>query len=245
MNSEFIQRGHECPVCFGDGKYVYRGETFECPDDEYGHVMLRRAKEYWLHFIPLQYQRLIWDEFPHPRAKLDIEAYIENFKRLRMTGMGWTIYGKEMGTGKTWAACHILKELTKQGYDTHFASFMHVKGYYEMDNAAEREFSIRRVRQAEVLALDEWKAPISGAQRDFFEDKMEELLRERTYMNFPTIVTSNMTLDEMEQWYPRCFSLLAGQNEPLPLSGEDARKSGILFESNQALAIKGEGRPIT
>lgn len=249
-NPEYLRRGQECPVCLwpdpeSDKTYVYKGETFECPDDDYGHVAMRLAKFYWLHFIPLQYQRLIWDEFPHDEARQNIDFYVSNFKRLRLTGAGWTIYGKEMGTGKTWAACHILRELTKAGYDTHFASFMGVKGYFELEDPAERSFFKRRVREAEVLVLDEVKAPFSQAQRDFFEDKLEELLRERTYMNFPTIVTTNMTMKEFDAEYPRCYSLLAGSNSEIHLSGEDARKSGILFESNQALAAKGEGRPIT
>lgn len=244
-NPEYRARGKICPVCEGNGEYVYQGITYPCEDDDYGHKALRLAKLYWMAFIPLQYQLLVWDEFPHADVKEDLDDYIRDFSRLRLTGMGWTIYGEEMGTGKTWAATHVLRELAKQGYDCHFASFLGVKGYFELDDKDERMFKIKRIREAEVLVLDEVKMPLSQAQQEFFEDKLEELLRERSYMNFPTIVTSNMDLDKFERWYPRCYSLLSGSNEPLHLTGEDARKSGMVFENNVKLALKGETRPIT
>lgn len=244
-NPEFKQRGDVCPVCLGDGYYIYRGEQHECLDDDYGHPMLRLAKLYWMSFIPLQYQYLLWDEFPHDEARADIDAYVDNFRRLRLSGVGFTIYGRQLGVGKTWAATHILRELVKQKYDGHFASFMEVKGYFERDDKDEREFLIRRVREAEILVLDEVKAPISEAQRNFFEDKLEELLRARTNMNFPTIVTSNMLDTDFEREFPRCYSLLAAKNQPLELQGLDARKTGGVFENHTQLAMKGESRPIT
>lgn len=244
-NPEYVQRGKECPVCLGDGHYFYQDERFECPDDDYGHPMLRLAKLYWLSFIPLQYQLLLWDEFPHEEPKENIDSYIERFERLRLTGVGFTIVGKKLGVGKTWAATHILREAVKAGYDGHFASFMSVKSYFELDDKDEREFLIDRVRTAEVLVLDEVKAPFSEAQRNFFEDKLEEILRSRTNMNFPTIVTSNMTETDFERDYPRCASLLAAKNITLELDGIDARKKGTVWENNAALAMKGESRPIT
>lgn len=244
-NPEFVQRGKECPVCCGDGHYFYQGERFECPEDDYGHPMLRLAKLYWLSFIPLQYQLLLWDEYPHADAKIEIDEYVANFKRMRLTGVGLTIVGKKLGVGKTWAATHILREIVKQGYDGHFAQFMSVKSYFELDNKDEREFLINRARTAEILVLDEVKAPFSNAQRDFFEDKLEDILRSRTNMNFPTIVTSNMLDDDFQRDYPRCYSLLSGKNITLELDGIDARVLGDVWENNAALAKRGESRPIT
>lgn len=244
-NPEYNERGTECPVCLDTGTYTYLGVDHECPDDEYGHVALRLNKLYYMSFIPIQYQMLLWDEFPHAEAKEDIEDYLKHFRRLRLTGAGFTIWGKGLGVGKTWAATHILRELAKLDYNCHFASFFNVKSYFELDNKDEREFLVRRVREAEILVLDEVKAPISNAQRDFFEDKLEEVLRTRTNMNFPTIITSNMPMADFEREYPRCFSLQAGKNQELELRGEDARKSGLVWDNGQKLALKGETRPIT
>lgn len=251
QNPEYKRRGHECPVCFWDGqdleypkKYWYKEQEYDCPEDEYGHVAWRLAKKYWLAFIPLEYQKLLWAEFPYPELAVNIDDYIQNFKRVRMEGIGWTFWSKTLGTGKTWAATQILRELVKQGYDCHFAMFMGMPSYYELDDKEERMMRMRRIREAEILVLDDVKMPISGAQRDFFEDKMEMLLRERSSANFPTIVTSNLSPEEFDHWYPRCYSLLSAKNAEVELNGNDWRKGGA-WESNQVLALKGETRPIT
>ena len=250
-NFEYAQRHDECPVCHWDLKdedykkvYSYKGIEYPCPDNDYGHVMYLLAKRYWLSFIPLEYQMLLWEEFPYPELAKDIENYIENFKRIRLSGMGFTFWSETMGTGKTWAATHILKELVKQGYDCHFALFMGMPSYYELDDPEDRALKMRRIREAEVLVLDDVKAPFSEAQRNFFEDKMEQLLRERLSSCFPTIVTSNLSSKEFARHYPRCSSLLAAKNQEVELRGTDWRQnSGWL--TNQELYLQGETRPIT
>lgn len=244
-NPEFIQRGTICPVCEGSNVYHYKGEDHECPDDDYGHPMLRLAKLYWMSFIPTQYQSLPWDEFPHEDAKAEIDGYIRAFNRMRFGGIGFTIYGRGLGVGKTWAATHILRELVKLGYDGHFEQFISVPGYYKLDNKDEREFRINRVVNAEILVLDEVKTALSSAQRDFFEEHFEGLIRTRTNMNFPTIVTSNMDDGEFASEYPRVYSLLSAKNQPIELRGQDARKSGKVLDNFYDLAFKGEVRPIT
>lgn len=244
-NPEFNRRGSKCPVCLGDGHYLLDGQRFECPDDDYGHPMLRLAKLYWLSWIPLQYQYLDWSEYPHAEAKEEIDMYIENFRRIRLTGMGFTIYGKGLGVGKTWAATHILRELVKQGHTGHFVQFLSTAGYYKLEDQAERQFFTKRVLESEVLVLDEVKPALSSAQRDFLEEKLEEIVRTRTNANFPTIVTSNLTDREFEKEYPRVYSLLAAKNAPVELKGADARRGDEIWQRVAGLAMKGESRPIT
>ena len=250
-NPEYLRRGHKCPVCRWDLKdeehprtYWYKGVEYPCPDDDYGHVMLRQAKQYWLSFIPLEYQTLLWSEFPYPELAEEIDNYIQKFDGIRLGGMGFTFWSETLGTGKTWAATHILKELVKQGYDCHFALFMGMPGYYELDDVEERKFKLKRIRESEVLVLDDVKAPFSDAQRNFFEDKMEQLLRERLAACFPTIVTSNLSPQDFKRHYPRCYSLLAAKNQEVELNGTDWRQNSG-WKSNQELRLAGESRPIT
>lgn len=244
FNPEYTENGDVCPVCLGRGHYFYQDQRHECPDDDYGHPMLRLAKLYWLSFIPLQYQQLLWSEFPHKGVQEDIDMYLERYERMIRTGAAMTFYGKQLGVGKTWAATHILKELVKRGCSGHFANFLWVKNYWERDNKQEREFLINRVLKSRVLVLDEVVAPRSDAQRDFFESQLESYLRERTNMNFPTFVTSNMTPNDFEREYPRVYSLLAAKNQEVELQGIDARKNGKVFENILRLALKDEVRPI-
>lgn len=245
-NVEFQQRGHKCPVCLGDKKYFYKDVEYDCPDDDYGHPMLRLAKLYWLHNIPLQYQLLIWDEFPHKEDKSDLEQYLENFERLRMSGAGVTIWGEGLGVGKTWAVTHILKEAVKAGYDAWFVTFFDIMGYLEMEDRELRSYEMGRMRSAEILVIDDIQAPWgSEKQRHYFEEKMEEVVRRRTNMNFPTLVTTNMKLSDFDKTYPRVGSLLAAKNIAFHFQGKDARRGEAVSDSNQRLAMRGETRPIT
>lgn len=246
FNPEFAQRGDKCPVCLGHKVYTYKGVEYPCPDDDFGHPMLRLAKLYWLHNIQLQYQLLVWDEYPHPDVKIEVEEYIENFERLRLTGVGLTILSKDLGVGKTWTATYILRELTKRGYDTWFVEFFRMKNYYEMEDRVEREYLQKRLLNSEIIVIDDVLVPYgSEKQRAFYEDKLEEVVRTRTNMNFPTFVTSNLAPEEFEECYPRVYSLLAAKNLEYTLSGIDGRLDGNVFETNSKLGLRGETRPIT
>lgn len=245
FNAEYQSRGKKCPICNDTKEYRYQGQAFECPDDDYGHPTLRLAKLYWLSGIPLQYQLLLWPEFPAGEAKTELDSYIEYFDRLRITGAGITIYGEQLGVGKTWAATHILKELTKQGYKGWFASFLDIRGYFELTDKPKKEFLINKIRDTELLVLDEVREPWTEKMRNFYEDQLESLLRYRTNINFPTIVTSNMTPEKFNDCLPRVYSLLSAKNSELELGGKDARKEDlVVWESNNILARRGETRPL-
>ena len=87
-NFEYQRRKDECPVCHWDLKseqseefpktYWYKDKEYPCPDNDYGHVMYLLAKQYWLAFIPIEYQTLLWEEFPYPELRKDIDNYIDN-----------------------------------------------------------------------------------------------------------------------------------------------------------------------
>jgi DNA replication protein DnaC len=253
-NPGFRQHGHTCPVCTDEqgqqtGRFVYEGVEYECPDDEYGHVALRLAKLYWLHNIPLQYQQLVWDEWVpktgDTKTKEDLDLYVENFRRLSINGVGVTFYSKGLGTGKTWAATATQKRLTKMGIDTWFAPFYEVKSYYEIEDKQERAYKIARIRDCEILLLDEIRRPSSPAMKQFMADALEDLIRPRTNANLPTIITTNMEPDEIEDTYPRVFSLMSAKNMYIELTGTDQRLGAAIQQRNMLSAINGEALPIT
>lgn len=245
-NPQFRQYGAECPVCLDTGKFKFMGEEFDCLDDDYGHVTLRLAKLYWLHNIDIQYQQLVWDQFPHADVKSRVDMYLEGYRRLRLQGIGMTFFSPRLGTGKSWAATQILKNCVKQGYDGWFASFFDVKSYFEISDKEERDYKINRVREAEILVLDEVKKPVSEAQKNFYEDKLEDLIRPRTNANFPTIITTNMMPEEIEQYYPRIFSLVTAKNLwiEMPQDAIDARADGNVLARHLELQANGETWPI-
>lgn len=248
-NPEYKAKGQKCPVCLDEGRFAYMGQEYECPDDDYGHVALRLAKLYWLHNVPMQYQQLVWDEWPEQTGRMDIyeglNDYVENFERFSMNGVGVTLFSQGLGTGKTWAATGTLKRLVKQGYDGWFAPFYEVAGYFEINDPDERAFKIKRVQEAGVLVLDEIRRPISERQRVLLAEKLENLIRPRAASNLPTIITTNLTPEQIEDLYPRAFSLIFGSNLPLELDGADARLANKVWKRQVETAASGEALPIT
>lgn len=242
----------KCPVCSSEyepGTFVYKGVEHVCPSDNYGHVALRLAKLYWLHNIPLEYQQLVWEEWPEETKNLEayeqVNQYLELYDRYAINGVGMTFYSKGLGTGKTWAATAILKELVKRGIDGWFAPFYEVAGYYEIVDDLEREHKIKRVQNASVLVLDEIRKPISKRQGDLLAEKLENLIRPRSAMNLPTIITTNLTPEEIEDLYPRAFSLIWAKNNTIEMTGADARLGNKVWARVQESVANGESLPIT
>lgn len=245
------QSGKVCPVCLNEGRYAYQGKEYECPVGPGGiHVALRLSMLYFLHNIPIRYQKLIWAEWPtdtdnQREAKEAMDYYVANFERGGLNGEGLTFFSSGLGTGKTWGATSTLKRLVKSGVDGWFAPFYEVKSYYDIEDRKEREFKIKRVQTADLLVLDEVREPGSDAQKRFFADELEALIRPRADNDFPTIITTNMTPDVLEKVFPRVFSLIWGKNLTIDLTGADYRLSDQFDLHNRELQLNGEAWPIT
>ena len=222
-------------MCQGNGIFTYKGKDFECPDDSYGHPVLRLSSLYFLANIPIQYQKLVWDEWPddteiRKNVKAMVSDYIEMFPGWLLNGVGMSFWSKMIGTGKTWAATTVLKELVKRGYDGWWVSFRETTGYYDHPNS---EYLIHRMQEAQILVLDEVSEPImSDRQKNFYAEKLEDLIRPRTNANLPTIITTNLTPDQLNEIYPRVFSLISAKNFQVTTNGQDARVSDLLFRRN-------------
>lgn len=243
-NPEYRQFGGKCPVCRDTNKYRYLGEEYDCPDDDFGHPMLRLAKLYWLHNIGLQYQTQNWDDYPHQSVREDIEEYIEKYEFLRLVGAGITFYSKTLGVGKTWGATHVLKSLVKQGVDGWFVPFWEIMGYKDIEDWDEKNFKIKKLQEAELVVIDDIKKPYTARMGEYHADKLEEFIRPRTDSNLPTIITTNMSMEELDATFPRVFSLLTAKNDFIELSGYDARKSGEIYRRHIELALNCESRPV-
>lgn len=245
-NPEFRVHGQKCVVCDDTGSYVYNGQKLECPDDDFGHAVMRLAKFYWLHNIPLQYQQLVWDEWPmnektYRDIKEAVDNYVANFEQWRRVGVGLIFNSRVQGTGKTWAATAALKGVLKSGHSGFFLSF---KDIVDIDSDPEL---LEHLKTAELLVLDEVSKPYTDAQRSFFADRLERMIRPRTNSNFPTIMTTNLTEKEIEDTYPRVFSLLMLKNlwQDMNSLTKDARKGDVTWKRGFEAVANGESLPIT
>lgn len=240
-----------CPTCgsrpipvgiedFGweNGTYRYRDHDYDC-DCETQKTL---RKHYLVANIPDQYQRLNWNDYRGSNeVRETIQIFLDKWNSFKLNGMGLEFYGANLGTGKTFAATTVGKELVKLGESVYFKDFKEVISSYDQPDRNEIE---GRLRDTTVLILDEVVPPMTEKQTKFFGFKFEELIRHRTNFNLPTIMTTNLDPDELHKIYPRTYSLLEAKQIRIELDGEDARRQSIAVE-NIELAMNEEVRPIT
>jgi DNA replication protein DnaC len=245
-------KSNECPTCgakavevapgipdWPDSTYRYKDENHPCNCLE----QIRLFRHYLLAHIPQEYMNLGIDCYKgDPKALLEAEGYLTKWDSYRKHGMGIGFYSKAQGTGKTFLAMYIARELVKQGEAVYVTYFLNIVSTYQLPYEARKDEE-DRLRDCTILILDEVARPISEAQRVLFAEKFEELIRHRSNYNKITILTTNLTPKELDDIYPRTYSLLQAKERSIKVTGGDARKEGV-WTVNQELAENGEVRPI-
>lgn len=201
-------------------------------------------RHYLLAHIPDSYTRLgRTDYVGDPKAWTAADEYLDNWENVKRQGLGLGFYSRAMGTGKTFISTYIGRELVKRGESVYYINFRTLVSLYDAPRES-REHEEERIRNDRVLILDEIAKPVSEAQRSFYAEKFEELIRWRTDYGFITIMTTNLTPDELDNLYPRTYSLLAAKQKHIQIAGGDMRRDGI-FAINELLALNSEIRPLS
>lgn len=224
-----------CPIC----DCVPILENSECEVNEYGqHKNWVQFRIYCMANIPLEFQVLDLNNFPYEDARTDFLAYVDAFPVTRWYGLGYEVYGRNRGVGKTYAATGILKGVINLGYTGFFMQFNDAKSLFEWPEDRKLIYT-RRLRESEILVLDEILEPTqSEAQRRFFEERLEDIIRFRASNNLPTLLTTNLEEESMQHHYPRVASLLSAKQKRWTLRGEDHRPHA--YERAVRRAEKGE-----
>jgi DNA replication protein DnaC len=225
---------------WGPSTYKLNSEEHECHCEEQTNLQ----RHYLLANIPKTYWTLSKQDFFGDLTALDkAELYLQRWEDMKRNGIGIEFHSPTMGTGKTMLACLIGKKLVCESERVYFTQFRDIMRLYEMPYE-KRDEATRRLRHIPVLVLDEVGATISDAQRAFFAGELEDLIRYRTSGNGVTIMTTNLTPQQLDTEYPRTFSLLSASTIRVPVSGEDVRRAGEVDFLRTELALNGEAVPI-
>lgn len=218
-------------------KYFYLQEWHDCDCKE----QIALFSRYLVAGIPEQYMRLNWDDYEgSPAAREFVGSYVDKWKRYREHGFGVEFGGPKLGIGKTFAATHLGKEMVKRRQKVYFIPFVEMVSAFERSDAEAVEY---KLRMTPYVILDDILEPKSERQENFYHNKFEAIIRHRTNYNLPTIITTNLTTKELEEYYPRTYSLLAAKQKRINMDGEDFR--GTMGLWNMELVENGETRPIT
>jgi DNA replication protein DnaC len=188
--------------------------------------------------IQLSYQRLTWHDAVavEPEARRTAYEYLDGVDRYVAVGVGLILHGR-VGTGKTLLAALLAKGLLARGYDVHFTTFAGMldaltAGWRDPE---ERVWFAKRIRNAGFLVLDDvgrehkQRTMVKGEglvehTTALSESSIDELLRYRVASAKPTIVTTNLTLDDLEHRYGgNVMSLLRERSATYGFAGEDFR----------------------
>lgn len=230
----------DCPTCHGAKKYTLGGEVHNCDCTEQRRLFLR----YLQAGIGLTYQRLGWTDFG-AEVPERVVSYITKAPFYLDQGLGLLFTGVQKGTGKTLLANLVLKELVNRGYSCYSTTFPQVIEEFTAgwsDASAKVRFA-ERFMKTRVLLLDDLGKEFVRANR-LQQSTFDYILRTRVQQSRPTIMTTNMTSDELCRGYGSAvLSLLVEKSVEIPLDGLDFRP--VAYDRSLGIAESEESRPIT
>lgn len=203
----------------GDQVFVFDRDPNTTPVSERRILEIRSlrplAKRQVAAGIPKQYRGALfsgWDDSrSNPETKLIVEHYLANPTHSLF------LHGA-VGVGKTWAACAIANELLQEGKALRFQSvnelLLELRDSFTQEGLSEKAV-LSPYFETGFLILDELGDLAASRDRSasvFAASRILTLLDIRSRKGRPTIITSNLSLDELEKWTddPRIASRITG-----------------------------------
>lgn len=144
--------------------------------------------------VPLKYWMHEVKDLTDPGMRRTVEAYIEKLDEAVVSGIGIYFSGTQ-GTGKTLAACIILKEAIRRGYTVYFTMLNEVLEKYcdgRYNPEARAEFA-KSILEADILVVDDIDKGYISDKSKFIDTAYDYVFRKRANDNLPVIITSNQT----------------------------------------------------
>lgn len=225
-----------CPTCKKKGWYIWKGERVECDCA----LQTQLFKHYSSAGIFVRYQGLTWEDYQqHPPEEL--ATYLRRHEDYVSRGIGLLFTGLK-GTGKSLLATLVLKELIHLGYSCFSTTYADTVEAFTAtwNNDEEKRWFARKFMRSDILLLDdigkEWSTRLSQSTFDM-------ILRSRVQDARPTIITTNLTIPELESGYGAAvLSLLSECSIVLQFSGEDWRPQAYRRSTDEM--TRGEVRPL-
>lgn len=206
-----------CPTCF-------KAEGADCDCE----LQTQMFKNYMAAGIGSLYHRKSWKDyrFPSEEVRGIVEIFLED-KRMLQKGVGLFLQGS-YGVGKTMLASLMLKELLKSGnrvYSTTFTYLMEMMTDGWKDKESQSYYN-NKITRIPVLLIDD-----IGKEFDnrLTKNTFDNIIRSRVQSMKSTIITSNLTMEEIGAKYGEAvYSLLKEACLSLVMPNtEDNRKKSM------------------
>lgn len=172
---------------------------------EWRELQIRVTKNFDSYSLPKRFANKSFAEYKTDsansvRALNFCKKYADTFAQRKEAGGGLVLCGKA-GTGKTHLVSAIINQLESEKYISVFMSAVaatrHVKATYSRDSMQSESDAIRNFQGPDLLVLDE-----VGVQFGTDAEKLIlfEIINMRYQNVLPTILISNLTLEELESY---------------------------------------------
>lgn len=219
-----------CPTC-GDTGYVLDQPSRPCLACIRGRGIADRedAEKAWEARCPRRFRTYRIDTHPKQDAARKAMAWLD---RRPSVGQNLILLGGT-GTGKTGLAIAVVREARLRGMTERFGTAADMldamrprhDGAGKPDDLA-AEFALRTLQTVAILLLDDLGAE---KQTDWAAERLYLVINGRYERELPTIVTSNLTIDQMSAMHPemgpRIVSRLTEDYAAIPMIGPDLRRS--------------------
>lgn len=238
----------DCITCGGRGTFRWWNDgkvadwKCNCIDQFILHLALLNAN------IGLTYQRTFWADAIHTEAGALGKAldYTDNAEAYMRAGLGLILYGSK-GTGKTLLTTLLLRKLIGLGYDAYFTTFSEMIDTYTggWNDGEERRWFHRRIKNTDVLGLDDVGKEYQGRKASGLpESTFDEVLRHRVAASTPTLITTNLDMDKLQQGYGGgVMSLLHERSTTYCFTADDWRDEARMRLADEVR--QGLVRPVT
>ncbi len=227
----YLTVNYTCPICGDTG--IHLGNRCKCAEElmtsftisklnEQCKIKLHNFSEFDLSFYPESYQ---YNGNPYRCRSMMAEildfcvdyanGFSEHSQSLFMLG--------KTGLGKTFLSSCIANALINKGVNVAFDSIQNYLRYIENEHFGRADGdTLELLLNAELLILDDLGCEFKSS---FNSATIYNLINSRCNMGKPTIVSSNLSINELSERYDdRIISRLIGNYHTLRFIGEDIRQ---------------------
>lgn len=177
--------------------------------------------------IPVMYQGATWKDFNFSSEQLEklFKGYTENCDAMFRDCVNILLYGSN-GVGKTFSSSIILQYCYANYYSCRLLTFK------DLISRTFNKQDMSGIINAEFVVIDELGAEVS-LKSEAEKSLLEDFLKQRFAKGLPTIICTNLDLDELRRRYGNTFYSMMSEFVKVRIVGEDGRRDS--FRKKEAL----------
>lgn len=231
LPEDYLNLRYSCPLCNDTG--VYRGNRCSCVTalldkfaveklNEQCKIKLRSFADFELSYYPESYTYRGTNINCRDKMAENLRFCMDYAKNFSTASTGIFMFGGT-GLGKTMLSGCIANELLKKGVSVAFDSIQNYLRDIENEHFGRADGNTLQILlNADLTILDDLGSEFTS---QFNSASIYNIINSRLNMGKPTIVSTNLSLDELSQKYDdRIISRLTGMFFTLRFIGDDVRQ---------------------